>query len=89
MAHWIMYYQCSKFKFRSVGILLKGKQGYTVRKMEKNISGYILVSAGIKFGNKKKFRYSIPAYTSPFRALCIIRNVGIYICVCVNVYVYG
>jgi hypothetical protein len=30
---------------------------------------YILINAGMKFRNKKKFRYSIPAYTGPFRAL--------------------
>jgi hypothetical protein len=30
---------------------------------------YILLSAGTKFGNKSKFRYNIPAYTGPFRAL--------------------
>jgi hypothetical protein len=31
----------------------------------------MLISAGMKFRNKKKFRYSIPAYTSRFRALHI------------------
>jgi hypothetical protein len=29
----------------------------------------MLVSAGMKFRNKKKFRYGIPAYTGPFEAL--------------------
>jgi hypothetical protein len=47
-------------------------QGYTVRKIDKEkwIS-YILVSAGMKFRNKKKFRYGIPAHTGPFRVLSI------------------
>jgi hypothetical protein len=29
-------------------------------------------SAGMKFRNNKKFRYGVPAYTSPLRALVII-----------------
>jgi hypothetical protein len=29
----------------------------------------ILISAGMKFRDKKKFRYYIPAYTGPFRTL--------------------
>jgi hypothetical protein len=50
---------------------LKVKQGY-VRKIEKyKLIHYILVNAGMKFGNKKKFRYGIPAYASAFRALLI------------------
>jgi hypothetical protein len=28
-----------------------------------------LIRAGMKFRNKKKFRYGIPAYTGPFQAL--------------------
>jgi hypothetical protein len=32
-------------------------------------SVYWLISAGMKFRNKKKFRYGIPAYTVPCRAL--------------------
>jgi hypothetical protein len=31
----------------------------------------ILMSAGMKFGNKKKFRYGIPVCDDPFRALHI------------------
>jgi hypothetical protein len=31
----------------------------------------VFISAGTKFRNKKKFRYGIPAYTGPFRALGI------------------
>jgi hypothetical protein len=30
---------------------------------------YILTSAGMKFKNKNKFLYGIPAYTGPFRTL--------------------
>jgi hypothetical protein len=46
--------------------------------MEK-INGYsifVLISAGMKFRNKKKFRHVIPAYTGPFGALniCNITN---------------
>jgi hypothetical protein len=29
----------------------------------------ILISAGVKFMNKKKFWYGIPAYTGPFRVV--------------------
>jgi hypothetical protein len=43
------------------------KQGYTAREMENG--KWILISAGVKFRNEKKFRYGIPAYTDPFRAL--------------------
>jgi hypothetical protein len=32
---------------------------------------YMLESNGIKFRNKKKFRYGIPTYTGPFRALIL------------------
>jgi hypothetical protein len=46
---------------------LKAKQGYTVSKFKKVID-YILISAGMIFRNRK-FRYGIPAYTGPFRAL--------------------
>jgi hypothetical protein len=39
-------------------------------KIKKNIGGYTSsICAGIKFRNKKKFRYGIPVYTDPFRAL--------------------
>jgi hypothetical protein len=34
----------------------------------------ILISAGVKFRYKKKFRYSIPAYTDPFRAMIMTIN---------------
>jgi hypothetical protein len=41
---------------------------------------YILISAGMKFGNKK-IRYGIPAYTGPFPALyirlCILEEVAL------------
>jgi hypothetical protein len=51
---------------------VKVKQEYYVRKMEK-INGYfILIIAGMKFRNKKQFRYGVPAYTGPLRALCIV-----------------
>jgi hypothetical protein len=47
--------------------VLKTKQGYAVRKIEKDEWIWcLLVSAGMKFSN---FRYGIPAYTGPFRAL--------------------
>jgi hypothetical protein len=43
---------------------LKAKQGYSVRGIERDKwIDYILVSAGMKFRKKKKFRYGIPAYT--------------------------
>jgi hypothetical protein len=36
----------------------------------KNMNGNnILLGSGMKFRNEKKFRYGIPAYTCPFRAL--------------------
>jgi hypothetical protein len=51
---------------------LKAKQGYTVRKMEKDKWVlYILISAGMKFRNKKKFQYDITACTGPFLALML------------------
>jgi hypothetical protein len=63
--------QCSKWEFRNVGILLKNetriyRQWYRYVFLEKR-------SAGMKFRNKNKFRYGIPAYrpTGPFRALVI------------------
>jgi hypothetical protein len=37
---------------------------------------YILIRAGIKFTNKKNFRYFIPAHTSSFRALGISERTG-------------
>jgi hypothetical protein len=30
---------------------------------------YVLMIAGMKFGNKRKFRYGTPPYTGPFGAL--------------------
>jgi hypothetical protein len=33
-----------------------------------------LISAGMKFRNKEKFRYGIPAYTGPFRVLVLSKN---------------
>jgi hypothetical protein len=49
---------------------VKAKQEYTVRKMgkDKRIQS-ILISTGMKFSNRKKFRFGIPAYTGPFPAL--------------------
>jgi hypothetical protein len=45
----------------------KAKQGYTVIKMKKHKwIQYILISASLKFWNKKKFQYGILVYTSPF-----------------------
>jgi hypothetical protein len=49
----------------------KVKQGYTFRKMKKyKWIQYALISAGMKFRNKKKFGYGISEYTGAFRALC-------------------
>jgi hypothetical protein len=42
---------------------LKVKQGYTIRKMEEDKwIYYVFISAGMKFSNKKKFLYGIPAH---------------------------
>jgi hypothetical protein len=35
---------------------------------------YMLISASMKFRNKNKFWYGIPAYTGPFRALVFLRK---------------
>jgi hypothetical protein len=48
------------------GDLLEAKHEHIVRKMEKGKYRFILISAGMKFGNKNKLWYSIPAYNSPF-----------------------
>jgi hypothetical protein len=59
-------------KFRSAGILLKSETRIYRQKKWKKIEGcinYILISAGMKFRNKKKFRYGIPAYIGPFLRL--------------------
>jgi hypothetical protein len=32
----------------------------------------------MKFRNKKKFRYGIPAYTGPFRALLVTSGINTY-----------
>jgi hypothetical protein len=49
---------------------LKAKQGYTARKTDKDKwIGLYYISADMKFRNKNKFRYGIPAFTGPFRAL--------------------
>jgi hypothetical protein len=49
---------------------LKAKQGYTVRKKaEDKWTLYILISAGMKFRNKHKFRYGIPAHTGTYRLI--------------------
>jgi hypothetical protein len=53
--------QCLKWKFITAGILLKSEQGHTVRKMKKDKwIQYILIRAGKKFRNKKKFWYGMP-----------------------------
>jgi hypothetical protein len=61
---------------------LKAKQEYTYRKLKK-VHAFILISAGMKFSNEKKFRYGILAYTFPFRALdvCTHMQVRIHIIV--------
>jgi hypothetical protein len=49
---------------------LKAKQGYTVRKMEADKwIWYTLVSTGMNFRSKNKFRYGIPVFAAPFPAL--------------------
>jgi hypothetical protein len=50
------------------GELSASRHGRTLPR-RKDLDTYILISAGKKFRNKKKFRYVIPAYTGPFRAL--------------------
>jgi hypothetical protein len=46
------------------------------KKMEKDKwKYYTLLRAGMKFRNKKKFRYDIPAYTGPFRALHVVDKI--------------
>jgi hypothetical protein len=45
---------------------------YRLKKMKKNINAcIILINAGMKFRIKEEFRYGIPAYTGPFRALYV------------------
>jgi hypothetical protein len=45
----------------------KAKQGHTIKKVEKGKwIWYIVISAGMKFRNKKEFQYGILAYISPF-----------------------
>jgi hypothetical protein len=53
--------RCSKWKIRSASII--SKQGYSVRKAEKD---KLHISAGMKLRNKQKFWYGIPAYICPF-----------------------
>jgi hypothetical protein len=49
---------------------LKSETRIYLQKMEKDkLIWCILKSAGMKFRNEKKFRYGIPAYTGPIRAL--------------------
>jgi hypothetical protein len=66
--------QCSKWKFRTVGIIVKSEikdiPSDKWKKIDKWIQ-YVLMSTGMKFRNRKKFQYDIPAYTGPFRALII------------------
>jgi hypothetical protein len=50
---------------------LKAKQGYTARKKIKTIDGYSSLysdNSSMKFSNKNKFRYGIPACTGQFLA---------------------
>jgi hypothetical protein len=63
--------RCSIWKFRSAGIHLKNETRiYRQKNIEKYKQiHYILISAGMKFRNKKKFLYGMPAHTGPFRAL--------------------
>jgi hypothetical protein len=57
--------------------LLKAKQENAFRNMERyKWIYYILVSAGVKFRNRKKFRFGIPVYTGPFRALRVPQYAG-------------
>jgi hypothetical protein len=65
--------QCSKWKFRSAGIILKSETKIYRQKNEKWIY-YAIVSASMKFRNKNKFRYVIPAYTGQFRAMRLVRR---------------
>jgi hypothetical protein len=62
--------QYSKWKFRSVGILIKAKQGYTVKKMGKfKWLPHVLIVAGMKFRNRKRLWYGVLAYTGQFREM--------------------
>jgi hypothetical protein len=59
---------------------LRAKQGYIVRKIEKDKwLYYILVSAGMKFRNKKKFRYGIPVHFQHCLYLTLF-------CLCIFIY---
>jgi hypothetical protein len=63
-----------EMEIQSAGITLKSEISIYHQKNGKKINvyiAYILISAGMKFRNKEKFRYGIPAYTGPFRALDI------------------
>jgi hypothetical protein len=57
---------------------MKAKQGNTVRtrKRRDKWTEYLLISAGMKFRNKNKFWYGIPAYTGPLRVLQTMKNVS-------------
>jgi hypothetical protein len=50
---------------------LKESKNIPSEKWGKKYKGiyYILISAGMRFWNKKKFRYGIPVYTGLFRTL--------------------
>jgi hypothetical protein len=41
------------------------------QKKLKNINEYSMYYVGVKFSNKEKVPYGIPAYTGPFRALAL------------------
>jgi hypothetical protein len=63
--------QCSKWKFRSAGIILKSES--RIHRQKNGYSrAYILISAGMKFRKKKKFRYGIPAYTELCSLYCTV-----------------
>jgi hypothetical protein len=60
---------CSKWKFQVPVYFLKRNKERSSENL-KYLNGYIIfISVRMKFRNKKKIRYGIPAYTGQFRAL--------------------
>jgi hypothetical protein len=53
---------------------LRVKRGYAFKIEEAKWIEYMLISAAMKFSNKRKFWYGIPAYTDPFLALVLLIN---------------
>jgi hypothetical protein len=52
--------------------LLKAKQGYTIRKMEKDKTDVVYIGkCWYETQEPKKFQNDIPAYTGPFPALLL------------------